>query len=82
MGWVLSDPSPATRGTVLAQLKRIFAVKENIPGLRVFTEKFRPRIVEVACQDAEQDVRAAAVELLDQIRECGFLEQEDVDAVG
>ncbi|KAI5291055.1 hypothetical protein KEM54_006529 [Ascosphaera aggregata] len=82
MGWVLSDVSSATRSVVVNELKRIFANKDNIPGLRVFTEKFRPRIVEMALSDAETDVRAGAVDLLDLIREAEFLGPEDVDAVG
>ncbi|KAI5300063.1 hypothetical protein KEM56_002764, partial [Ascosphaera pollenicola] len=82
MGWVLSDVASATRSVVVKELKGVFANKDNIAGLRVFTEKFRPRIVEMALRDAETDVRASAVELLDLIREAGFLEPDDVDAVG
>ncbi|KAI5286844.1 hypothetical protein KEM52_001843, partial [Ascosphaera acerosa] len=82
MGWVLSDVAGATRLVVLRQLKTIFAHRDNLPGLRVFTEKFRPRIVEMALRDAETDVRACAVELLSLIRDAGFLEPDDVDAVG
>ncbi|KZZ91620.1 mitotic cohesin complex [Ascosphaera apis ARSEF 7405] len=82
MGWVLSDVAAATRSVVVKELKGVFANKDNIPGLRVFTEKFRPRIVEMALRDAETDVRSSAVELLDLIRKAGLLEPEDVDAVG
>ena len=82
LGWVLSDPSPPTRVEVLHQLARLFRDKDKLAGLKTFTERFRPRIVEIATRDAENNVRAAAVDLLDILREAGFLEPDDIDSVG
>lgn len=82
LGWVLSDPNPATRAETLKQLQRLFRDKSKLAGLKTFTERFRPRIVEMATQDAETNVRAAAVQLLDILREAGLLEPDDVDTVG
>jgi cohesin complex subunit SA-1/2 len=82
LGWVLSDPNPATRIEVLHQLARLFKDESKLAGLKTFTERFRPRIVEMATHDAEVNVRAAAVELLDILREAGFLEPDDIDSVG
>ncbi|KAF2652215.1 STAG-domain-containing protein [Lophiostoma macrostomum CBS 122681] len=82
LGWVLSDPHPPTRVEVLKQLQKLFRDKDKLAGLKTFTERFRPRIVEMATHDAETNVRAAAVELLDILREAGFLEPDDVDSVG
>ncbi|EEP75548.1 predicted protein [Uncinocarpus reesii 1704] len=82
LGWVLSDTVPHTRSIVVQQLHRLFQNKDNIPGLRAFTERFRPRIVEMAVRDAESSVRAAAVELSDLIRDAGLLEPDDIDGVG
>jgi len=82
LGWVLSDISAPTRGEVIKQLQKLFKNKDNIGGLRTFTERFRPRLVEMAIRDAEASVRASTVELLDLIREAGFLEPDDVDTVG
>ena len=82
LGWVLSDTSAPTRAEVVKQLQKLFKNKDNIGGLRTFTERFRPRLVEMATRDAEAGVRAATVELLDLIREAGFLEPDDVDCVG
>ncbi|KAM5452384.1 cohesin complex subunit [Microsporum audouinii] len=82
LGWVLSDTVAATRSVVIHQLHKLFQNKDNIPGLRGFTERFRPRIVEMAVRDAEPGVRAAAVELLDVIREAGLLEPDDIDSIG
>ncbi|KAI8932044.1 hypothetical protein NX059_010937 [Plenodomus lindquistii] len=82
LGWVLSDANPPTRIEVLHQLARLFKDENRLAGLKTFTERFRPRIVEIATQDAENNVRAAAVELLDILREAGFLEPDDIDSVG
>jgi cohesin complex subunit SA-1/2 len=82
LGWVLSDPHPPTRVEVLKQLQKMFRDKDKLAGLRTFTERFRPRMVEMATHDAETNVKAAAVQLLDTLREAGFLEPDDVDSVG
>jgi cohesin complex subunit SA-1/2 len=82
LGWVLSDPNPPTRIEVLHQLARLFKDESKLAGLKTFTERFRPRIVEMATHDAEVNVRAAAVDLLDILREAGFLEPDDIDSVG
>ncbi|KAF2995718.1 hypothetical protein E8E13_004373 [Curvularia kusanoi] len=82
LGWVLSDPNSPTRVEVLHQMARLFTDKDKLAGLKTFTERFRPRIVEIATRDAENNVRAAAVDLLDILREAGFLEPDDIDSVG
>lgn len=82
LGWVLSDTSPGTRGEVLKQLTRMYKSSDMLGGLKTFTEKFRPRMVEIATTDAETNVRVSGIELLDLLRENGLLEPDDVDAVG
>ncbi|KZF26543.1 hypothetical protein L228DRAFT_235598 [Xylona heveae TC161] len=82
LGWLLSDIAAPTRAEVVKQLQKIFRVKDNIAGLRTFTDRFRPRLVEMATRDADAGVRASAVELLDTIREAGMLEPDDIDTIG
>lgn len=82
LGWTLADVVAQIRLVVLTQLLPLYENKDNIAGLHSFTERFRPRIVEIAMQDADVSVRVAAVELLSLFREAGFLEPEDIDAVG
>lgn len=82
LGWVLSDTTPATRLEVVKALTKLYRKKDSVGGLRHFTERFRPRLVEMATRDADSSVRAATVELLDVVREVGYLEPEDVDTVG
>ncbi|KAL1304196.1 hypothetical protein AAFC00_000619 [Neodothiora populina] len=82
LGWVLSDPNHSTRLEVVKQLQRFYRDTDKVSGLKTFTERFRGRIVEMATRDAEANVRAAAVELLDLLREGGLLEPDDIDAIG
>ncbi|KAK3045717.1 hypothetical protein LTS18_013614, partial [Coniosporium uncinatum] len=80
LGWILSDTNAPTRLEVVKQLQGLFSDKTKIGGLKSFTEKFRARMVEMATRDAEASVRAAAVELLDILRESGLLEPDDIDS--
>jgi cohesin complex subunit SA-1/2 len=82
LGWVLSDENGSVRHEVIKQLQKLYQDKEKMGGLRTFTERFRPRIVEIATSDPEAGNRAAAIELLDVLRETGFLEPDDIDSIG
>ena len=82
LGWILSDTHEGTRAEVLKQLSRLFKDKDKLAGLKTFTERFRTRILEMATGDAYTNIRASAVELLDILREAGFLEPDDIDTVG
>ena len=82
LGWVLSDTASQTRAEVIKQLLKLYKNKENAGRLRAFTDRFRPRMVEMATQDAEPAIRASAVELLDLVRELGMLEPDDIDTIG
>jgi cohesin complex subunit SA-1/2 len=82
LGWVLSDTVPHTRAEVIKQLRSLFGLRSSVPRLRGFTERFRPRIVEMATKDADPAVRASAIELLDLVRDHGLLEPDDIDAIG
>lgn len=81
-GWLLSDPVAQTRAVVVDQLRSLYENKDNIAGLRSFTERFRQRVVEMSGHDADVGVRASAVELLGLIRDAGLIEPDDVDVVG
>ncbi|KAF2225769.1 hypothetical protein BDZ85DRAFT_316901 [Elsinoe ampelina] len=82
LGWVLSDSHWPARFEVVKQLRRLYEKKDRLAGLKTFTERFRARMVEMATLDSEPTVRASAVELLDLLRQAGFLEPDDIDAVG
>ncbi len=82
LGWLLSDTSAPTRAEVVKHLSKLYKRKEDIGRLRGFTERFRPRYVEMAIRDAEPSIRAAAVEMLDLVRDTGLLEPDDIDNIG
>lgn len=82
LGWMLSDEAAQTRSVAVSQLLSFYENKDNIAGLRSFTERFRQRMVEMAAQDADVGVRALAVELLDLIRDAGLIEPGDIDIIG
>jgi len=82
LGWVLSDTGAPTRAEAIRQLSKLYRNKEDVGRLRAFTERFRPRMVEMAIRDSEPNIRAATVELLGMIRETGLLEPDDIDNIG
>jgi cohesin complex subunit SA-1/2 len=82
MGWMLSDTYGPMRHEVMKQLVEIMKSPDNHGGMSHFIERFRPRIIEMACQDSEPDVRASAVDLAFLIKEAGFIEPDDIDAIG
>ena len=82
LGWVLSDTAAPTRAEAVKQLSKLYRNKEDVGRLRAFTERFRPRLVEMAIRDAEPTIRAATVELLGMVRETGLLEPDDIDNIG
>ncbi|KAH8805693.1 STAG domain-containing protein [Xylogone sp. PMI_703] len=81
LGWMLSDINASTRHEVIKQLERILKTN-NTGGMRHFIERFRPRIIEIAAQDSEASIRSSAVDLVVLMRECEFLEPEDIDKIG
>ncbi|KAK0123713.1 hypothetical protein ONS95_008722 [Cadophora gregata] len=81
MGWMLSDTHGPMRLEVVKQLSQLMK-SLNPGGMRHFVERFRPRMVEMAIRDSEPGIRAAAVELMDLIREAGMLEPDDIDTLG
>lgn len=82
LGWVLNDTSPTTRLEDIKQLKSLFKNKKNIAALRAFTDRFRSRLVEMGARDADVNVRAEAIELLDSLRDAELLEPDDIDTIG
>lgn len=82
LGWLLSDENALVRLEVLKQLHRFYSDSNKLGGLKTFTERFRPRLVEIGTSDADINVRVSGLELLDLLREDDLLEPDDIDAVG
>ena len=82
LGWVLSDTQAMTRLQVVRDIQKIFRDDNKIGGVRQFTERFRPRMVEIAARDGDLNVRCSCIDLLDILRDKGLLEPDDVDVIG
>lgn len=81
LGWVLSDTNALTRLEVVKALTKLYGYDEYAGGLRHFTERFRPRMLEIATEDAEINIRCAALALLYRVQQKGYLEDEDTDLI-
>ncbi|KAG5440447.1 hypothetical protein PCK2_000475 [Pneumocystis canis] len=81
MGWVLSDISPLTRLEVVKALTKLYFNNDFIAGLRHFTERFKPRLIEMALYEADPNIRSSSMSLLDGVRLGGFLEDDELDLI-
>ncbi|KAK3378382.1 UreD urease accessory protein-domain-containing protein [Podospora didyma] len=80
LGWMLSDVMPQTRQEVLKQLARLF--KRDAEKLGHFTDRFRPRLVEMATKDSDVSVRVAAITVIQILKDIGMLEPDEIDSIG
>lgn len=76
VGWLLSDTAASVRLEAARALSEAYARAEHIASLTHFTERFRPRLVEMARRDVELSVRAAVVQVLGAIEGHGLLDDE------
>ncbi|GES75247.1 cohesin subunit [Rhizophagus clarus] len=79
LGWQLSDKSPVARIEAIKSLSRLYINETFISGLRNFTERFKPRLIEMASRESELGVRTTTISLLTQIYRSGLLDDEDRD---
>ncbi|KAK7427936.1 cohesin complex subunit [Neonectria magnoliae] len=80
LGWMLSDTHAPTRQEVLKQLSRVF--RRDAQQLGHFIDRFRPRLIEMACRDSEVSVRVAAISVIDTLRAAAMLEPDEIDSIG
>ncbi|KAJ4250521.1 cohesin complex subunit [Fusarium torreyae] len=80
LGWMLSDTNAPARHEVLKQLTKVF--RRDASKLGHFIDRFRPRLVEMACKDSDISVRVAAIGVIDVLRDQDMLEGEEIDAIG
>lgn len=78
VGWVLSDANTHVRLEAVRALTLAYAQTDyiGVGALQHFTERFKPRLVEMAMNDTELSVRVAVVQVLQAIDEHGLLEDE------
>ncbi|PIL29081.1 hypothetical protein GSI_09129 [Ganoderma sinense ZZ0214-1] len=78
VGWVLSDAQTQVRLEAVRALALAYDQTAYIgaAALQHFTERFKPRLVEMAVGDVELSVRVAVVQVLQTIDGHGLLEDE------
>lgn len=76
LGWVLSDKATVVRHEAVKSIHGLYSKKDYIVSLHPFTERFKPRLIEMATQDIDLPTRVAVIQLLRTIDDQGLLEDE------
>ncbi|KAH7883079.1 hypothetical protein F5I97DRAFT_1979019 [Phlebopus sp. FC_14] len=77
VGWVLSDSSTPVRLEAVRALAAVYAQSEYVASLTHFTERFKPRLLEMAIGDTELGVRTAVIGVLSAVDGHALLEDEE-----
>lgn len=77
VGWVLSDSNTHVRLEAVNALSGVYAQADYIGSLNHFTERFKPRLIEMATGDTELSVRVAVIKVLGAIDGHSLLEDEE-----
>ena len=76
VGWVLSDANTHVRLEAVKSLTGVYENSDYIGSLQTFTDRFKPRLVEMATRDTELAVRVAVIGVLGAIDAHQLLEDE------
>ncbi|KAF0441284.1 Cohesin complex subunit SA-1/2 [Gigaspora margarita] len=79
LGWQLSDKSPIVRLESIKVLEQLYTNETFVNGLRNFTSRFKPRLLEMALREIDINVRIASIQILTTIYNVGMLDTEDCD---
>ena len=79
VGWVLSDATTQVRLEAVKALSGVYAQGDYIGSFNLFTERFKPRLIEIAEGDTELAVRVAVIQVLEAIDGHSLLEEEERD---
>jgi cohesin complex subunit SA-1/2 len=77
VGWVLSDANTHVRLEAVKSLSSVYDQDEYVGTLTHFTERFKPRLLEMATSDIELSVRVAVIQVLEAIDAQSLLEEEE-----
>lgn len=81
LGWVLSDQSEKVRLVVVKCLCTLYARHEFTGPIQQFTERFLPRLIEMATGDVDSPVRIIAIDALTHLDQQDVLDDEARNAV-
>ena len=74
---MLSDSTTTVRVEAVKSLSGVYAQTDYIGSLNHFTERFKPRLIEMATSDTELAVRVAVIQVLSAIDGHSLLEDEE-----
>lgn len=77
VGWVLSDGNATVRIEAIRALSGVYAQSEHATGLNHFTERFKPRLIQMANGDTELSIRVAVIQVLGAVEEQSLLDDEE-----
>ncbi|KDN47581.1 hypothetical protein RSAG8_03371, partial [Rhizoctonia solani AG-8 WAC10335] len=79
IGWLLSDMNTAVRLEAIRALSSLYTSSDNstVLALTNFTERFKPRLLQMAAQDSDVGVRVAVARVLTDIDTQGLLEEDE-----
>ncbi|KAI0316231.1 hypothetical protein OF83DRAFT_1276961 [Amylostereum chailletii] len=81
VGWLLSDSNTHVRLEAIKSLAGVYEKTEYISSLRNFTERFKPRLIQMATGDIDLSVRVAVIQVLSSIDGHGLLDDDQRDAM-
>lgn len=73
---MLSDKATVVRHEAVKSIHGLYSKKDYIVSLHPFTERFKPRLIEMATKDIDLPTRLAVIHLLRTIDDQGLLEDE------
>ncbi|KAG6868507.1 hypothetical protein C0993_001847 [Termitomyces sp. T159_Od127] len=77
VGWVLSDSNTHVCLEAVKSLTGVYEQGSYMGSFNHFTERFRPRLVEMATSDTEIPIRVAVIQVLGAIDSHSLLEDEE-----
>ncbi|KAI8916054.1 STAG domain-containing protein [Gorgonomyces haynaldii] len=77
LGWMLSDKSSQVRMEALKSISKLFEQDEFFDSLGPIAERFKPRIIDMATMEKENNIRHEAIKALCLMSDAGFLDEED-----
>lgn len=90
VGWVLSDSATPVRLAAIKALQTVYSLSSAssgeadhlLPSLNHFTERFKPRLLEMAEGDTDVSIRVGVLGVLGDIDKAGLLEEEERERLG
>lgn len=77
IGWVFSDDNMHVRLEAVKALAGAYGQEDHISSLQTFTDRFKPRMIQMATGDTEISVRVAVIQVLGAIDGSSLLDDDE-----